>query len=39
MAYHDFQLDRFLTLNNLSANSKLVPGQKVKLIIYGQRRG
>ena len=39
MAYRDFQLDRFLTLNNLSANSKLVPGQKVKLVVYGKRNG
>ena len=39
MAYRDFKLDRFLALNNLSANSRLVPGQKVKLVIYGQRRG
>jgi predicted Zn-dependent protease len=38
MAYRDFKLDRFLTLNNLSANSRLVPGQKVKLVVYGQRR-
>ena len=39
MAYRDFKLDRFLALNNLSANSRLVPGQKMKLVIYGQRRG
>lgn len=38
MAYRDFQLDRFLTLNGLSANSRLVPGQKVKIVIYGTRR-
>ena len=38
MAYRDFQLDRFLSLNGLAANSRLVPGQKVKLVIYGQRR-
>ena len=37
MAYRDFKLDRFLTLNGLSANSRLVPGQKVKLVIYGER--
>jgi predicted Zn-dependent protease len=37
MAYRDFQLDRFLTLNNLPANSRLVPGQKVKLVVYGAR--
>ncbi|NUS99563.1 MAG: M48 family metalloprotease [Sphingomonas sp.] len=38
MAYRTFQLDRFLSLNNLAANSRLVPGQKVKLIVYGSRR-
>jgi predicted Zn-dependent protease len=38
MAYRDFKLDRFLTLNNLSANARLVPGQKVKIVIYGARR-
>ncbi len=38
MAYRDFQLDRFLALNGLVANSQLVPGQKVKLAVYGARR-
>ena len=38
MAYRDFQLDRFLTLNALNNNSRLVPGQKVKLVSYGARR-
>jgi predicted Zn-dependent protease len=38
MAYHDFRLDRFLVLNGLTANSRLVPGQKVKLVVYGSRR-
>ncbi len=38
MAYRDFQLDRFLTLNALSPNSRLVPGQKVKIVVYGARR-
>lgn len=38
MAYRDFQLDRFLTLNGLSPGSRLVPGQKVKVVIYGTRR-
>jgi len=37
MAYRDYQLDRFLALNGLNANSPLVPGQKVKLVIYGTR--
>jgi predicted Zn-dependent protease len=39
MAYRSFQLDRFLTLNNLAPGSRLVPGQKVKLVVYGTRRG
>ena len=38
MAYSDFKLDRFLTLNGLAANSALVPGQRVKLVVYGARR-
>ncbi len=38
MAYGNFKVDRFLTLNNLPANGKLVPGQKVKLVVYGARR-
>jgi predicted Zn-dependent protease len=38
MAYRDFRLDRFLALNGLDANSRLVPGQKVKLVVYGSRR-
>jgi predicted Zn-dependent protease len=38
MAYRTFQLDRFLSLNNLAANSRLTPGQKVKLVVYGARR-
>jgi len=38
MAYRTFQLDRFLSLNNLAANSRLAPGQKVKLVVYGARR-
>ena len=38
MAYRDFKLDRFLSLNGLAANSRLTPGQKVKLVVYGTRR-
>jgi predicted Zn-dependent protease len=38
MAYRDFQLDRFRTLNGLTAASRLAPGQKVKLVVYGARR-
>ena len=38
MAYRDFQVDQFLALNGLAANSPLAPGQKVKLVVYGTRR-
>lgn len=38
MAYRDFKLDRFLSLNGLAPNSPLRPGERVKLIVYGQRR-
>ena len=38
MAYRDFKLDRFLSLNGLAANSQLRPGDRVKLIVYGERR-
>jgi predicted Zn-dependent protease len=38
MAYRDFRVDRFLALNGLAANSPLLPGQKVKLVVYGSRR-
>jgi len=38
MAYRDFRLERFLSLNGLAANSTLTPGQKVKLVVYGARR-
>ena len=37
MAYRDFKVDRFLALNGLSPNSRLAPGQKVKLVVYGAR--
>jgi predicted Zn-dependent protease len=37
MAYQDLKLERFLTLNALSANSALRPGDKVKLVVYGSR--
>lgn len=37
MAYRDYQLDRFLALNGLAANSPLAPGHKVKLVVYGNR--
>jgi len=38
MAYRDFQLERFLSLNGLSAGARLVPGQKLKVVVYGTRR-
>lgn len=38
MAYRDFQLERFLSLNGLANTSRLVPGQKVKVVTYGTRR-
>jgi predicted Zn-dependent protease len=38
MAYRNFQFDRFLVLNSMTANSRLVPGQRVKLVVYGSRR-
>jgi predicted Zn-dependent protease len=38
MAYRDFQVDRFLALNGLVPGSRLLPGQKVKLVVYGSRR-
>jgi predicted Zn-dependent protease len=39
MAYRDWKLERFLVLNGLTANTPLVPGQKVKLVVFGTRRG
>lgn len=36
MAYPDYRIERFLTLNALDQSSKLTPGQKVKLIVYGR---
>ena len=38
MAYRDFQVDRFLSLNGLVGGAQLTPGQKVKLVVYGARR-
>jgi predicted Zn-dependent protease len=34
MAYTDAALERFLVLNALSASSRIVPGQKVKIVTY-----
>jgi predicted Zn-dependent protease len=38
MAYRDFQVERFLSLNGFAGNQPLAPGQRVKLIVYGARR-
>lgn len=38
MAYPDYKLDRFLSLNGLAAGSRLARGQKVKLVVYATRR-
>jgi predicted Zn-dependent protease len=38
MAYRNFRLERFLTLNGLPAGGRLTPGQRVKLVVYGERR-
>lgn len=38
MAYRTFQLERFLSLNGMTTSSRLVPGQKVKLVVFGSRR-
>lgn len=37
MAYSDYKTERFLTLNALEANRALKPGERVKLVVYGQR--
>jgi predicted Zn-dependent protease len=37
MAYREFKLDRFLALNGIGAGAQLVPGQRVKLVVYGTR--
>ena len=38
MAYRDHRLERFLSINGITGAAPLVPGQKVKLIVYGARR-
>lgn len=37
MAYNDLKQERFLVLNGLTSTSRLVPGQKVKIVVYGTR--
>jgi predicted Zn-dependent protease len=39
MAYRNYQVGRFLALNGLTTSSRLTPGQKVKLVVYGSRHG
>lgn len=39
MAYRDYKLERFLSLNGIAGNQPLVPGRKVKLVVYAARRG
>lgn len=34
MAYRDAAVDRFLVLNGLQSDARLVPGQKIKLVTY-----
>jgi predicted Zn-dependent protease len=38
MAYRDFRVERFLSLNGLAANGTVVPGQRIKLVVYAARR-
>lgn len=35
MAYPTLQVERFRTLNGLTAGERVVPGQRVKLVVYG----
>ena len=37
-AYNSFQLERFTSLNALTPGERLIPGRKVKLVVFGQRR-
>jgi len=37
MAYRNFQAERFLSLNGLQPGARLVPGQRVKLVVLGNR--
>jgi predicted Zn-dependent protease len=37
MAYSNYQLERFRALNGLSGNAGLTRGQRVKLVVYGNR--
>ena len=35
MAYKDNQVERFTVLNALNPNAPLVPGRRVKIVVYG----
>ena len=37
MAYRDYRVERFVSLNGIANGAALVPGQKVKLVVYGAR--
>jgi predicted Zn-dependent protease len=37
MAYNDLKVERFMTLNGLRANTALRPGDKMKIVVYGNR--
>jgi len=37
MAYDSFQVERFTTLNGLTANAPLRAGDRVKIVVYGNR--
>lgn len=37
MAYNNYQSERFQVLNRLTSNSRLTPGQKVKIVVYANR--
>ena len=37
MAYRDYRVERFMSLNGIASGAALVPGQKVKLVVYGTR--
>ncbi|MEO7410876.1 MAG: M48 family metalloprotease [Sphingomicrobium sp.] len=38
MAYRNFQVERFRSLNGLAGNASLTPGQRVKVVVFGTRR-
>ena len=39
MAYGTGQMERFMVLNSLNAQSPLIPGQRVKIVVYGPPAG